>query len=482
MAGGYDDGLPRVLPRQEGPTPFMDTRAGSHISRGIDSLAQGLKQAAAFYDDSVANEQFNEYQRSVTKLMRGDVNKTTAGPDGATATDTGFMGLNGKAAMDARPKIEAELDKLDKEFAARIKSPTALRMFQQAAGKYRLQTTEQISSHTSTQSDVWYKETAAASASLARERIALDPENPIAFQTGAADIINSYVKVAELNGAVKGDQVWNEAFANGKRDALSAQVAAIGVTNPKRAIEILEKNRDIAGTSYDELYNPLRARAAEMTGVSLAARTYDEKTRAANEANSGHIANPAQPIYQQTASAIPGGMSPAGLARLVQIESAENPNAKNPSGKHVGLTQFSEATWKKYGEGDRSDPKQSIIAAQRYAAANAKYLRGFLGRQPTDAELYLAHQQGPGGAQKLLMNPDAPAASLIGTKAVVQNGGKADMTASEFVAMWAHRFNKTTPANAPMSEAPQVTRRPWAQRGMARMAAPGDSAAPAQAD
>ncbi|OYW96981.1 MAG: hypothetical protein B7Z15_23985, partial [Rhizobiales bacterium 32-66-8] len=93
-----------------------------------------------------------------------------------------------------------------------------------------------------------------------------------------------------------------------------------------------------------------------------------------------------------------------------------------------------------YGLQDRFDPAQATDAAARLAADNAAHLRKVLGRDPTAAELYLAHQQGAGGAARLLANPDAPAASIVGADAVRLNGGDLNMTAGQFASKWTGKF------------------------------------------
>lgn len=134
------------------------------------------------------------------------------------------------------------------------------------------------------------------------------------------------------------------------------------------------------------------------------------------------------------------------LQRTAQIESSMNPNARNPRSSAGGLFQFIDSTAQQYGLQNKFDPAQATDAAARLAADNARSLQSTLGRNPTAAELYLAHQQGPAGAAKLLTNPTAPAASLVGAKAVTLNGGRPDMTASDFANLWLGKFGKTGPA------------------------------------
>ena len=132
---------------------------------------------------------------------------------------------------------------------------------------------------------------------------------------------------------------------------------------------------------------------------------------------------------------------PAGyLGRTAQIESGGNPNARNPTSSAGGLFQFIDSTAKQYGLQNKFDPKAATLAAARLAADNRNTLVRVLGREPTAGELYLAHQQGAGGAAKLLANPNAPAVAIVGPEAVKLNGGHAGMTAAEFASKWLSKF------------------------------------------
>ncbi|WP_208442321.1 transglycosylase SLT domain-containing protein, partial [Bartonella raoultii] len=119
--------------------------------------------------------------------------------------------------------------------------------------------------------------------------------------------------------------------------------------------------------------------------------------------------------------------------RVAQVESGGNPNARNPRSSAGGLYQFIDSTAKQYGLQDRFDPMQAADAMGRLTLDNRNHLSRVLGRAPTEAELYLAHQQGAGGAARLLRNPHANAAQLVGSNAVGLNAGNNAMRASDFV-------------------------------------------------
>lgn len=124
------------------------------------------------------------------------------------------------------------------------------------------------------------------------------------------------------------------------------------------------------------------------------------------------------------------------LGRTARIERGLNPAARNPNSSAGGLFQFVDGKASRYGLSNRFDPVQATDAAARLARDNAAVLRQALGRDPNGGELYLAYQQGAGGAAKLLANPDVPAASLVGAKAVSLNGGAPNMSAADFAGKW----------------------------------------------
>jgi hypothetical protein len=137
------------------------------------------------------------------------------------------------------------------------------------------------------------------------------------------------------------------------------------------------------------------------------------------------------------------GVDPNALLTIAWIESRGNPNAKNPNSSAGGLFQFIDSTARGYGLSNKFDPAQAADAAARLARDNSQALEGVLGRKPTAGELYLAHQQGIGGATKLLSNPNAKAVDLVGADAVRLNGGSSNMTAGDFAMLWMKKAGDT---------------------------------------
>jgi hypothetical protein len=144
------------------------------------------------------------------------------------------------------------------------------------------------------------------------------------------------------------------------------------------------------------------------------------------------------PLFQEKEERF--GLPSGYLTKTAEIESRFNPNAQNPNSSAGGLFQFINSTARQYNLEDRFDPYQATDAAARLAKDNADTLRSGLGREPTAGELYLAHQQGAGGALNLLRNPDQPAESVVGRAAARLNAG-AGLTAGQFANRWTSKFD-----------------------------------------
>jgi len=138
------------------------------------------------------------------------------------------------------------------------------------------------------------------------------------------------------------------------------------------------------------------------------------------------------------------------LARVRQIESSDGTRLFNRNSRAAGPFQFIPRTATAMGLRDPYDEVASAEAAARLAADNARQLRrrGFEIDAPT---LYLAHQQGAGGAVSLLQG-NRPAVDIVGRNAVLWNAGNENMTGPQFAGRILDSFRGApAPAPAPAS-------------------------------
>ncbi len=131
------------------------------------------------------------------------------------------------------------------------------------------------------------------------------------------------------------------------------------------------------------------------------------------------------------------------LARTRQIESAGGRNTYNADSGAAGDFQFIPSTAKAYGLKNPYDFESAADAAARLAVSNRNVLAKAGIENPSAAQLYLAHQQGAGGATKLLAAGDRPATSVVGKNAVLWNAGNESVTGSDFAQQIMAKFEGT---------------------------------------
>jgi soluble lytic murein transglycosylase-like protein len=173
------------------------------------------------------------------------------------------------------------------------------------------------------------------------------------------------------------------------------------------------------------------------------------------------IAGPVGDVIEREARA--AGVDVDVAMRIAQIESGGNPRAQNPRSTAGGLYQFLDSTWARFGGGDKMDPERSARAMMALTRENMAGLRETLRREPTGWEIYLAHQQGLGGARQLLADPNRPAVEALRAagvrnpaRALTLNGGRADMTAGEFAGLWRTKFGEDIAGDGARPRAPRV--------------------------
>jgi murein DD-endopeptidase MepM/ murein hydrolase activator NlpD len=171
-----------------------------------------------------------------------------------------------------------------------------------------------------------------------------------------------------------------------------------------------------------------------------------------------------------------GGAVDALIQRIIQVESAGNPKAKNPLSTATGLGQFIESTWLRMINTHRPDLAQGRtreqilalrtdpdIATEMVAAlarGNANYLRS-RGQPVTSGNLYLSHFLGPDGAVTALSaSPGTPLADLFPAAVITANPFLRGWSASDVVNWAARKMKQKAPVIA--AAAPEPPRNQFA--------------------
>jgi hypothetical protein len=145
--------------------------------------------------------------------------------------------------------------------------------------------------------------------------------------------------------------------------------------------------------------------------------------------------------------AIQHGLDPMTVLTIVAIESDFDPAATNTKSSAAGLFQFIDSTWiaaggEKFpgrggignGHAAGASIDDQIDIGCKFTVKNIKALTTKLGSVPSRTAIYMAHQQGLGGAGKILSaDPNASIESMIGVDAA-RNNALGGLTVGQTVA------------------------------------------------
>lgn len=414
----------QLLTSQASPEAF-----GSAIGAGLKAVGSGLGQLG---ESVSAVDQLN----STNRIKKAEVNAAEA--DRKTlAGDDGYAYTRGGVAVQRKDQALKDLDENTKKFGEGL-TPKEQEIYNLRRQERSIQTKGTVYEHSSKERIEDTIDTSKATLDSAADDAVTFFSNPKRLQASidrGTNEIDAMAPIAGLNS--ERVKVMKKNFTT---KAYTGVITAMAAKDPVGANKFYQDHKDdIDGEQQIKIDAFLKEGVANEESKREAAKIQERETQMRTSpgtipALTGKLA----PVVEQIE--LGRGLPKGYLGVTGQIESGWQ-NGRTSSTGAKGIMQFMPKTLKAYPH-DVNDPVQSVQAGADLAQDNAKILRRTLGREPSGAELYLAHQQGAGGASKLLANPNAPAASIVGLQAVMVNGGKADMTAGEFASMWLNKYQK----------------------------------------
>lgn len=247
-------------------------------------------------------------------------------------------------------------------------------------------------------------------------------------------------------------------FARGTTDDLldankEAYLQAIGRGDEKTATAILKNSQSAINGAVNKNYYSREEAAGKRRGYVDS--VLEDRVYMLPDTEKVKLFTPTKvynPVEVMAPAAEKNGIDPDYLYKTASLETGGtfDPSSRNPVTGAAGLMQFMPGTAKQYKLDDPHDPVAAIDAAARLAADNKKTMLSKLGREPSNAELYLAHQQGAAGAAALLSSPTSSALEVltrvyddadIAQEAIINNGGSTNMTAGEFASLWTSKYD-----------------------------------------
>jgi hypothetical protein len=304
----YAGGVPTVAPDVRPPDDFQHVQAtpeafGGAIAHGLQEAGQGAVKSSQFYGQVASDDATNQLFDRWNKRMYGDPTKQVLQPDGTMGQDTGFMGLRGRAALDARPGLESAMEADMDEIRKNLTTPEQQLAFDRDSRRYRIGLQQHLGQHADSQFTAWGSEVNKAAGQTALTTIANTAYDDETFQHAKADLINARVKDAQLAGG--GDDLVNAAVQRGTQEAWKSRLETISVKDPALAAQLAEKNQKELGTLYEPLAQQFRSRTTQAVGIGAA-------NYAISSARSGAIQPPPPGsaadarIYLQGLTAHPG--------------------------------------------------------------------------------------------------------------------------------------------------------------------------------
>ncbi len=431
------------------------------IGEGAQKLGTDLSQVGVFYGQVAADDATNTFMDQANKLLYGDSTKMVKDDQGNMVPDTGYFGLKGKAALDARPQVEEKLGELMDNARGGLMTGQQQLQFDENTRRQRIDMANRIGEHGNQQAMAWYGEVNKATAQQAVDGITTHyDDKKLVFQY-TAQLMSAYVKQAMLLGG--GDDLVSAATAAAHRDATKAEALAMSVRDPLGADQWLDRpeNRQALGSEYVTLKANLRVRADNVRVDNLVNGSLENAQRQYGTTgvyDGGPISNGL--VNEATAQSV----SPSLALTAGRIESKLGTIPDAPGSQYKGVLQLGDEEWEKNGGGDRNNVGLQLHHGVAQLAQVRDDLRQQLGREPEDWEVYLGHQQGVAGAIALMNGEDQKASDVLSrfhdgdpVKKITGNQGAADMTAAQFVDLWKDKYQHFAQEVAPLLSQQPVT-------------------------
>jgi hypothetical protein len=425
----------------DNPTP--DVR----VSTPPDAFGVGIAEATQHLgqvSEDAGKELFDRAYAMQELKVHADVNTSLANATNAMQDRlVQYKQLEGKAAVDGLPSLQEDLDKI-RSSGSQGMSPYGQQLYDAESRNQRGRLGFSGATYAADQNKVYEIGSAKAAVTTAIRDMSLNPD---ATAVNIAKINTQVDHMSDIQGIPEGDPQRDMARRTAVDTAYQTQIHAMARDDPIAAQKVYNAAIKSGALFSNDAMN---------LDATLKSMVADKASQdAALQSHSG-VAAPGT-----TVPAGGGGdiTSPSGLqsykARVAQIESGSGKN----EGSLASYYQFEPGTWAKYGAGGTRGTAQGEESAMNALTQdNRNALKEHLGREPTGSELYLAHQQGAQGAWQLLSQPSRRAGDIVGDHAVRSNGGDPNAPASDFVALWAAKFNGTkVPAGSGTAGTPSGT-------------------------
>lgn len=391
----------------------------SRFGQSLEKTAGSFENIHKFYQETAAADQSLKTQIEVNKLMYGDPDKPG---------DRGFIGLEGENAMREMPERRKQIESIISTARGNLGTQYAVGHFDNEIQRFRNYILTDMGRKYDQEMTKWRDETdkGLKTMSAADSSRAANSGDMARFKES---LVNDEMVVRKA-GAAKGlPQEAIDAEVGTRRTALAKEKAeSLLASDPLQGRAFIQANGDILTTHQPDLL--ARANAAvtkQMQDDIIAGKDVSRYS----ETLPGPMVRGGAVQSRISQEASKAGLDPATILAFADIESGMGSNL----GRRGNIFQLGQTEWAAAGGGPMGNTDTDIKNGLSDIKKREADLTVALGRKPEGWELYLAHQQGVGGAISLLTNPNTSAGNLVRDPSYISgNGGDPNAPASQFVA------------------------------------------------
>jgi len=458
-------GVPDVQPAGAPPEDYLRIQAppgafGAQVAQAGEQLGQKALQASDVYSEIAAQQAVTSWRQETNKLLFGDSSAAPGSPEAV-----GLYGLHGQAAMEAKQPTLDRIREITEQHAGQLYTSRSQIAFNNEARYYQSRIEQEIGQHYDRESQAWGIQTNGDQIAQSIADAALRPENQDAADLALGRANAGSFKRLQLQGLSGNADAVNREQRENLINITEARINALeGRNTPESqaaAAKLFHDNLAVlsTGRNFESFSRRMNAADDKATGRAAALQAW-------GGLGGGSVGPPAHGLVtpqQVSEAAQAGGVDPKLANATAAIESGHGSAAENKiSPSHQGIFQLgpderAAAGGSRESIGSLDDQVKQGVATLATVKQN---LATSLGREPTNAEIYLAHQQGVSGATKLINNPNTPAGQLVPPVNISNNAGDPNAPASQFVQNWEQRYarveSRFSTGGAPDTAAPRV--------------------------
>lgn len=229
---------------------------GETLGQSANTLANTAIDIQNYHNKVVVDQQITSYEDKINAVLYGDP---------TNAQDAGYMGLQGQAALDARPAARAQLEQLRKDHQSVLQNTPQRLAFDNQSRGYLNRALGYIGQHYEAEYNRNAQQTMEGRAGVALTNVGIASNNndfeafKSAWGTGRAALIDSF----NIPGRQLAPELQEAKLREYDEKAVFDWTTKLATRDPVAADAFADANRDYMPTRYDDAKRAVKAEATK---------------------------------------------------------------------------------------------------------------------------------------------------------------------------------------------------------------------------